>query len=36
MLEVGDVGKKEQMSWEEIPPRNNAPTNRSEEGMLEL
>lgn len=27
MLEVGDVGKKEQMSWEEIPLRNNASTN---------
>lgn len=27
MLEVGDVGKKEQMSWEEIPLRNNASTH---------
>lgn len=33
MLEVGNVGKKEQMYCKEIPPRNDALANMSKEGQ---
>lgn len=33
MLEVGNVGKKEQMYWKDIPPGNDALANMSKEGQ---
>lgn len=33
MLEVGNEGKKEQMYWKEIPPRNDALASMSKDGQ---